>query len=182
MDYGQEEILNIINNSLKAQSKITTIYGPNGTKETFNDKMPKNGFKKLESLSIYDGDNLEAFLPPEVEIYISSQNNKSYYFDGLCNNKVTFNGKINHIIIRSCKNSTFNLNDGCVSGIDILSGNNIELYSKIHNFTSLENSSDVNINGEYEDYTILSGKNCIDVKFNNISLHLGAFIHKIFRF
>ena len=104
----------------------------------------------------------------------------SYFLDGLSDSTIVIASKINHLLIRDCKNIHIDILKGTVSGIDILYGSDIQLTVPMHNMTNLEMVSDCHLHGPMNEdskvqisnswYITMNGQNLPAHPFNCLNI------------
>jgi hypothetical protein len=156
---------NVNSNAKIAQDYMFTIHGPlSDTRKTF-----------LSDFFQYPEEE-ETKAPAGKKIVIYPLNNKhSYMFNGLVGNPITIISKINHLVIRDCKDLVIDIQEGTISGVDILRGNNISIQTTVHNSTNAEYVNKTDLKGKVDSDSRISVRNCWDVHVNEKSVPITPF-------
>ena len=130
---------------------------------------PKSDTKKF--LQLYDTEFTESEMEARPgTIIIDGLMNHSYCLYGLDKNVVIFKRKIKHVMVRGCDNTKIYLNGGTIAGIDVLFGTNVSVRTSKHNFTNVEESSNIQLNGTVDHDSLIHVTKSLDVFVNKKNL------------
>ena len=147
----------------KNQKQVYTLHGENS--ETKKSLHPYEGNFDENELSIQSGKTTSIDGPME----------RSYCLEGLNQNIIVFKGKIKHVMIRHCDDTRVYLNGGSIAGVDVLYGSNVSLRTPKHNYTNVEQSSDVQLSGTVDCDSLIHITQSLDVFINNRNLMITPF-------
>jgi hypothetical protein len=152
----------VAKNSLEAVSHRLNIVGPHAS---IGEK--KNG--------LY-------ITPGQTYIGESSNSHKnSYIFNGLQDTRVVIHEKVNHVLIRECRDCRFLLSGGVISGVTILRGRKVGVDLPIQNTTSVEETAEADIHGEVTQDTIIYISGSLDIVINHERMHVHPFVQGVLR-
>ena len=147
----------------KNQKQVYTLHGENS--ET----------KKL--LNHYEDtfDENELYTMGGKTVIIDGPMERSYCLEGLNQNIIVFKEKIKHVMIRHCDDTRVYLNGGSIAGVDVLYGSNVSLRTPKHNYTNVEQSSDVQLSGTVDCDSLIHITQSLDVFINRKNLMINPF-------
>lgn len=153
----------VSNNVVKTQLLVFTLHG-----EKSVDKKMLNKYKNKFNES-------ELYTKSGTTVVIDGNINYSYMLEGLNRNTVVFKNKINHLMIRNSDDTRIYLNNGTISGIDILKNVNVSVRTPKHNFTNVEKSTYTRLGGTVDDNSLIFVSNSMDVFVNHKNLMVNPF-------
>ena len=157
----------VATNRTKNQKQVYTLHGEKSeTKKSLD--FYSDGFEKDNELCIQ----------AETDIVIDGVMDRSYCLDGLHKNKITFNHKIKHVMVRNCNQTEIVLNNGTIAGIDILYGSNVSIKTPKHNYTNVEQSNLTRLGGAVDDDSLIHVTKSMDVYVNQTNLMVNPFHSK----
>lgn len=139
--------------------------------------------KHKEELPIFNGQitGNKYYVPETQSIHIDLESTcGSVILNGLKNNTVVINNKINHVMLRQCTNSNICIQNGTISGIDILRCHHIDISLPYHNYTSIEYSENIHFQADVNNISQLNINGSLDVTSNGLVLPINPFVNIIF--
>jgi hypothetical protein len=100
----------------------------------------------------------------------------SYIIDQVSDAIIVIKSWINHLMVRRCRNVTLCLERGTITGVDVLSSQNVALYVPHHNWMNVEGTASAVIQGEIDDTTRIRVMSSLDVRINDLNLNANPFI------
>jgi hypothetical protein len=150
---------------LSIHKHVFHFYGSNNK----HDKWPSRTLK-IPDQTCYTVDNKD-----QICIGHESKSYPILIFDGLISNDVIILGKVNHVVIRMCKNTSFTFGTGTIGGIHVIKCSEIDIKSPIHDYISIEYSNTVDIHGQLNVDFLLYISSSLNVSTNGERLKSTAF-------
>ena len=104
----------------------------------------------------------------------------SYIFNGLDDAIIRLRGKINHVLIRDCRYTRFQIDDGVISGVTIFKGKKVIVDLPEQNTTAVEQTSETIVRGYLTPNTIIYVTASQDIIINHENLHVHPFVQGVF--
>lgn len=178
-------------NIMRTQKYIITIHGPHSDRKQ-KEELPS--FHSEESDEFYEKEETNLYIdrvdtlttsiysssPSYMEFISKKINPFSFFFNGLEGNTVYIDKKFNHLLIRKCKNTNFYIKEGNISGIDILTSQNMCIHVPLHDFTNIEYTSDTKLFGTIKNHSKIMVRNSSHISFENVRLPVNFFEQKSF--
>ena len=159
---------NVFDCAIKNQSRVITLHGPDSEHEG------KNSFPQLTNDHIGN----DFYIPKNKIIHFHpTTHSTSLILSGIIGNTIIIHNKVNHILIRRSTHTTIDIEQGTVSGVDIVHCNQMIVKMPFHNFTNIEYGESINFQGQINLISQLHISGSLNVKINNISLPINPFIN-----
>lgn len=152
------------------QNLILVIHGPYSIHRNKFQMCETNNIKTLGEYYCNENQNINLNLPSNISLIL----------DGLESNTILIHNKINHIMIRKCKNINLIIPQSTISGIDVLYCNKIHLITPIINSINLEYDENIYFEGTIDSDSNINITGCLDIKINNESLPINPFISAVY--
>lgn len=147
------QILSVI---VQSRNNIFFLHGPD------SEDKKKEEYPPTTEIHITDKENdtRDYYVDSDSSVFINTNNSNSFIISGNVNSMIIIESKINHLILRKCKNVSVYLGGGTVSGINIVQSDNVRVYSLGFNHITVEFSGNIAFNSNLAPYD----KNSISLK------------------
>ena len=104
----------------------------------------------------------------------------SFIFNGLDDVFIRVRGKTNHVLIRDCRHTKIQIDDGVISGVTIFKGKKVIVNLPEQNTTALEQTLEATVKGRVTPNTIIYVTASQDIIINHENLHVHPFVQGVF--
>lgn len=169
-DQYQSFVSNIQRCVVQNRHNIYILHGPNSEHKHKEELPPFNG--QITGNKYY--------VPEAQSIHIDFGTTcGSIILNGLQNNAVIVNNKVNHVMLRRCTNLGVRIQNGTISGIDILRCHHNNISLPCHNYTNIEYSENIHFQADVNNISQLNINGSLDVTSNGLVLPINPFVNII---
>ncbi len=115
-----------------------------------------------------------------AHVLTCDSNKNSFIFNGLDDAIIRVRGKANHVLIRDCRHSRFQIDDGVISGVTIFKGKKVLVDLPEQNTTAVEQTLETTVRGHVTPNTIIYVTASQDIIINHENLHVHPFVQGVF--
>ena len=115
-----------------------------------------------------------------AHVFTCDSNKNSFIFNGLDDAIIRIHGKANHVLIRDCRRTRIQIDNGVISGVTIFKGNKIVVELPEQNTTAVEQTLEVTVKGNVTPNTIIYVTASQDIFINRENLHVHPFVQGVF--